>query len=349
LNTASRLLHKKLLKLDLRSLDISEYNQRYLGEVDAEGTLQLYAHLLLLSLYNAQIPIGEFVFVDYGGGSGLLSFLAKEMGVGRVIYDDIYDVSCEDVRRLSRALKLPLDDVVCGDIDDLVSYLRTNLISISAIASYDVIEHIYDIETYMRKLPLLSNASFRVVHASGANIENPFYVRQTKQKQLQAEYSNKEKKWGWKQLDTPRSYLDVRREMIINYAPGLSTSEVEELARLTRGLRRNDIEKCVDEYREKGDVRYRPEHPTNTCDPYTGNWCEHLMKMQWLDAILREAGFSVLVLNGYWSSSGRLHKKAIKHTLNMVIRLLGKRALCISPYYILYAEHKASQDTSTNG
>jgi len=140
-------LHDRLINLDTKSLNISEYNQRYLGSKisNLKGTLQLYGRLLYLAVKNSHVSAEDFVLVDYGGGSGVLSFLAAEMGIGTVIYNDIYDVSCTDVGSLSNALGLTLDHIVCGDVDELVSYLRENAISIDAITSYDVLEYIYDV------------------------------------------------------------------------------------------------------------------------------------------------------------------------------------------------------------
>jgi len=349
-NACSR-LEQKLAKLDLNSLGISEYNQQYLRNKIAslEHTLQLYGYLVLLSLSPERIDVDDCTVLDYGGGSGIFSFLAKEMGVGRVIYNDIYDVSCRDVKQLGRALSLELDDVVCGDVDDLISYVKEHSIIVNAIASYDVIEHIYDIKDFLRKMALLSRFPFRVVHASGANTKNPFYVRRTTRIQTQAEYKGIERKWGWKERDTLRSYLDIRREIIRSYQPDLSRVEVEELARRTRGLRKDDIERSIDEYREKGDITYCPDHPSNTCDPYTGNWAEHLMKTELLEQTLADSDFSVRILSGYYGSSGGKPKRIIKNLFNVVIRILGRKALIIAPYYVVCADYNASQSAAPDG
>lgn len=79
-----------------------------------------------------------------------MSLLAAELGVGTVIYNDIYDVSCKDIEILSNALGLKPDHIVCGDVDDLVSYLQEKSISINVIVSYDVLEHIYDVDSHLR-------------------------------------------------------------------------------------------------------------------------------------------------------------------------------------------------------
>jgi hypothetical protein len=333
-------LYNKLVNLDIKSLNISEYNQGYLGRKIAslKGVLQLYGRLLYLSLNNSPISPENFVLVDYGGGSGLISLLAAEMGIGTVIYNDIYDVSCTDVGVLSNILGLTLDHIVCGDVDELVSHLHKNSISINAVTSYDVLEHIHDVESHFKKLGCLSDSKFRIIYASGANIANPRYVRSVKKKQIEAEYKNRGEKRGHKERDSLQAYLDVRKNMISTYAPDLSSELVEQLACSTRGLIQRDIEECVDEFRRQGSISYRLDHPTNTCDPYTGNWCEHLMDFRWLEQILKNEGFSVEIMAGRYSTCGSLLKKSVKVFLNSMIQLLGRRGMFISPYYVVYAD-----------
>jgi hypothetical protein len=275
--------------------------------------------------------------LNYGSGCGILSFLAAEMGIGTVIYNDIYDISCTDVKILSNALRLKLSHIVCGDVDELISYLQKNSISINAITSYDVIEHIYNVEYHFRKLGCLKNSKFRIVYASGANIKNPRYVHSIKKKQIQAEYNGKHKEWGDKERDTLQPYLDVRRQIISAYAPDLSAEVIEHLARSSRGLIRQDIEKCIDEYRLLGRINYHIEHPTNTCDPYTGNWCEHLMNLEWLKRIIKNAGFSVEITPGFYEIHGSLPQKIVKILINATIKLLDHRGMFLAPYYVVLA------------
>ncbi len=337
---ADRLIGK-LIQIDLKKLGISEYNQRYLGSklVHPVGTFQLYTYLLSLSLAGSKVPLSNFTFVDFGGGSGVLSLLAKELGIGKVIYNDIYDVSCEDIKRLSRRIDINIDGYVCGDIDELLVYVKEQSLSVNAISSYDVIEHIYNIESYLRKLRLISDNPFRVVFGSGANIKNPVIRRILRNIHLNAENRDKEKKWGHKDRDTLRGFLNVRREMIKNYDPKLERDIVEEIAKATRGLMKEDIEKCVVEYKTTGGISYKPDHPTNTCDPYTGNWAEHLMDTGWLESILRDEGFEVAILSGYWKDSKRIYIRLIKNLLNLGIKHIGKAGLFISPYYVVFADY----------
>jgi hypothetical protein len=331
-------LYDKLTGLDLESSSLSEYNRRYLASYLSRGGLQAHGRLLFLSLKNSQIPPEDFVLVDYGGGSGLFSFLAAEMGIGTVVYNDIYDVSCADVGRLSGILGLTPNHIVCGDLDALISYVDKRAIAVNAIVSNDVLEHIYDVESHFGRLRCLSDGGLRIVYASSANIANPRYVRSVKKQQVEAELKNREKKWGHKERDSLRSYLDIRTDMISSYAPDLGARQVEQLARSTRGLIRRDIERCVDEFRRQGSIGYRLDHPTNTCDPETGNWCEHLMDTEWLEHVLENEGFSVEILAGRYNTHGSWPKRTVKVLLNAMLQLLGRRGMFIAPCYVVYAD-----------
>ena len=248
-----------------------------------------------------------------------------------------------NIQKLSKAIDVHIEDFVCGDIGELISYLKTNSITINAAVSYDVIEHIYDIKDYLEKLRLLSNSSFRIVFGSGANIKNRSYRRKAMKGHLECEYKDRQLKWGHKERDSLESYFNIRKEIISHYDPGIEQNEVKKLAKLTRGLIQNDIEKSVDEYREKGDISYRPQHSTNTCDPYTGNWAEHLMDTEWLKRILIKRGFDVKILSGFWVNPGKFDMRIINNLKNKIIKYLGRKALFISPYYVLYADYEPEQ------
>lgn len=335
-------LHDKLVALDVKSSAISEYTQRYLGGKTRhlKAVLQLYSRLLYHALNWGAVSPERLTLVDYGGGSGILSFLARELGVGTVVYNDIYDVACTDVRRLSSKFGLPLDHIVCGDIDQLILYLRGNSLSVDAIVSHNVLEHIYDVGYHFRRLASLSDGQFRVVYTSVANIENPRYVRAVTKRHNDAEYRNRKKKWGHKERDSLRAFLNVRKEIISGYAPELTAEQVDQLSRWTRGLIQSDIQNCVDEYRQQGSITYRPDHPTNTCDPYTGNWCEHLIDTRWLRHVIEDAGFSVEILAGHFPVSGSYLKRGVARFLNVAVQLLQRRSMFIAPYYVVYAESK---------
>ena len=350
INMAAARLYNKLNSLNINLLGISDYNKRYFGDnlKNIRSRLQKYSYILSWSVAYTNVPLERFVFIDYGGGPGMLSLLAKELGVGTVIYNDIYDVSCRDARLIGQAIRSEAHYYVHGDIDELVDFVKTNCIRCHAISSYDVIEHIYDIESFMRKLCYLSESPFNIVMASGANSYNPVIRKMLMRKHKKLEYGDREKQWGHKERDSLRAYFSVRKEMISQHAPSLSDAEIERLARATRGLIESKIKECVEESLESGEIPLEPDHPTNTCDPYTGNWAEHLMDIGHLKTILSNGGFTVDILSGYGGSSNNIIKRLVGSFVNPLISMSKEKGLVIAPFYTLYARKlKFSTDEVT--
>ena len=110
-----------------------------------------------------------------------------------------------------------------------------------------------------------------MVHASNANMFTYPLVKSASKAQIGVETKSRETEWGHKERDCLLAYSEVRREMIKEYAPSLDKIEVERIAINTRGLMWNDIIKGVHRYVASKESPKLIEHPTNTCDPYTGN------------------------------------------------------------------------------
>ena len=337
-DAASR-LYKKLLSVDLRSLDVSDYFRLYLQShlKHAVPSLQLYSHLLFLSLRGI-VESSDVGFVDYGGGTGLLSLLAREAGVPNVTYNDIYDVSCQDARTLAVKVGLEADDYVLGDLEDLTSYLRGRSVQCRTVASFDVIEHVYDIESFLRAVPSISSGPLRVVFASTANTFNPLLSWMLSKKQRAAETLDRPLTAGHKLRDTTRAYRSVREELIRQHAPTLTLEEVGHLGAVTRGLMKGDIEVAVDRFVATGESPAELVHRTNTCDPYTGNWCEHLMDPFELAKIMSASGIPTRVRVGYWGSYAERWKRVSMGIVNRAIRVSGAHGLRLAPYYVLYGD-----------
>lgn len=347
IEAAAERLAVRMRALDISALGISEYNQRYLSAIvkNLHGMLTLNDYLLALACAGSAKPLRDSVFVDYGGGCGTLSFLAVELGIGTVIYNDIYDVSCQDACTIGRALDRPAAAYVNGDIDALIDYVRHSTVQVDTVVSYDVIEHIYDLDSYYSKLAPLSGGAMRVLFASSANSHNPLINRRRMQMQQKIEHNDRPREWGHKERDALQSYLGLRRDIISACAPHLAADEVEKLAHGTRGLIRSDIEAVVAGYCATGTVTYFPDHPSNTCDPQTGNWAEHLMDTADVKKKLAKYGFTVSVLPGYFDSAGSSCKRVVKEGLNLVISRLGAYSLVAAPYYIVSGQQESGSNS----
>ena len=338
-NAALR-LYSKLNRISPVSLDISDYQKKYLGDQLAElqAWLQKYAFILAWSTAGMNIPVQKCTLLDYGGGTGLLSLLAKELNFGSVLYNDIYDVSCHDAETIGLSAGIRADHYITGDIDEVIACLRNNRIRCNAVVSYDVIEHIYDTGDFIRKLPEITDTRCAsVIMASSANSCNPFRVRKLKKGQRTAEYETRVDQAARKQRDSLESYYSLRKRIIAAHAPGLQPREIDELSSRTRGLIARDILTVVSEYEKSGILPPGPVHPTNTCDPCTGNWAEHLMDIAQLKKQLHDSGYTSRIIPGYYGNSKKMSgimNSMVIPGINSLINL-PKYGIRIAPFFAL--------------
>jgi hypothetical protein len=339
---AAERLAAKLSDFQLPKGAISPFIERYFGSnlQYLQASLQRYTFLLTWAIapYSSKNN-AEIVLVDYGGGSGMCSLLAKEAGIGTVVYVDIYDVCCHDAQYIAEALGLAANHYVNGDIDSLLSYLKEKQISCNTVVSYDTLEHIYDIDDFLNKIGGISAGPLSLMMASGANPLNFIISRRLRKLHRKVELKGKIRQQGEDDRNPEEALVAVRTKMILSYASDLSQHEADMLAQKTRGMRREDIIKAVNSFLSNGLIPKELEHPTNTCDPLTGNWCERLLNPYSLGHKLQEAGFSAKVLAGFYGSSGKDSKlkQSARYCANLAIAVSGNLGLQIAPYYCIYA------------
>jgi 2-polyprenyl-3-methyl-5-hydroxy-6-metoxy-1,4-benzoquinol methylase len=345
INSAAERLYEKLVNLDINSLESSEYIRHYFSKLlkNLTGTLQQYSYLMSICLAKNKKPLNDFIFVDYGGGSGVFSLLAKEMGIGTVIYNDIYNISCRDSKEIADSIGIAADEYICGEIREIIDFCKRSSIQCDVLGSYNVIEHIYNIQDFLYQLAFLSENGFITVLGTGANPYNPILRRMILKHHYQREFISRKREYGHKEGDSLRAYVNIRRDMINKYAANqLDSNEINLLVRLTRGLNERDILKCVRNYLddsvlpELSDSKF----PTNTCDPYTGNWAERLMDPHELSNILKTKGFTTQILAGIYGYDYRFILNFIGRFANKFMNLFPRQALLLAPYYILYGFKK---------
>ena len=339
IDLAATRLYRKLKNLDIDALHISEYIKNYFTKKPLKGSIQKYSYLMSLCLLRNKKSIGDFIFVDYGGGTGLFSLLAKEIGIGTVIYNDIYDVSCNDAKKIANSIGNTADEYICGELHEIIDYFKQNSIQCDALGSNNVIEHIYDIEDFLHQLTFLPENGLTIVLSTGANPFNPIIKKNIIRYQKKSEFINRTKEYGHKERDSLRSYAQIRKEMVTRHANNkIDSNEVDLLVKLTKGLIEVNISKCVKEYIEDKvlPIRKDSKFPTNTCDPYTGNWVEKLMDPYELSRILEVNVFYSQVIVGNYEFHYRFLRKVVCILANKIMNLFPRQAIYLAPYYILY-------------
>jgi hypothetical protein len=334
----------KLRGLNISRLPISDYTKRYLSDqLRSDAYVGTFAQVLVTATSSWTKPLGEWRMVDLGGGTGLQSLLALESGVGHVTYSDIYDVAANDAARLAEALGLHIDRVIVGDTELLVAALNGATDDVDAIVSYDVIEHIYDVAGHFHSISGLRYRDLHLTYGSGANSANPRYVRQVRRTQNRVEYQTRPEEWGHKDRDSLRGYVDIRRDIVRRAAPDLPDAAVDDLAKRSRGLMDGDIERLVVNPYLAGRPTYRPSHPSNTCDPITGNWCEQLLDFDWIVSAAANAGLVASIGAGRYSMAGSLKEDLVRQTLNAGIATLGAQGIRLAPFYVVTCERSPSR------
>lgn len=337
---AARLAHK-LAALDIAKTPLSDYGKENVAEFQgkAEETIKKYVHILAWILFPESG--GEVAaFVDYGGGHGLLGGLAKEAGFARVIYNDIFSGCAEDARKLGQLLGCPADDYIVGDIHAIAAALKSRPPASAAIASINVIEHIYDMEEFLRVSATLSSGPMTMVLSTSANPLNPVVARRHYRQHNEWEFTDGPHPSSYP-MDTLQAFRKVRRDIAKETAPHLADSELDSLAALTRGMHKADIENAVRRYVETRQLPPAPKHPTNTCDPLTGSWQERLLDIGDVSQTLNSCGFNVRVMGGYYAAhAGGKAKKMAAHVLNHGISILGSQGARLAPCIMFHAARR---------
>lgn len=300
IDEASKQVMARLSDIKIEELSISDYNKKYL-ETKNHRSMYIYSRILyslMIQKSNAE------TFLEYGGGTGLLSILAQECGIKEVYYNDIYNISCSDSEIIAEAMGYKIKGRICGDLPEVMTFCQEKQISFDMIASYDVLEHIYDLHKFYKDLAEVLTPYGVVCMESGSNSYNKVLVEKLTNAHILNEFKDRKEEYGHKERDSLNSYFKMRMEYIKQYLENnnliLIDSEKIALAFLTRGKIFKDVEKAVDLYiKEQKLPELEDFFEYNTCDPATGNWSEHIIDFDKLVEYLKMIDYSVkLVFNG---------------------------------------------------
>ncbi len=326
-NAAALSVYEKLTSAGVDGPPMDKYYRKryYVRHLDGlRSKLRNCAHHVMWAIAISQKKSSEVALVDHGGGLGLISLLAKEMGVGRVIYNDIDVKFAEAAQGIANMAGVPADQYVVGDVDSFVETLGDD--DIDTLVSYDVLEHIYDLDNFFATLCNSPCCPRTLFMSSGANMFNARWVHGAISLQRRQELL----------------YRCSRIAIIRGCAPDLQDDQIVLLCKKTRMLVRSEIESVTKRYLENGKVElpnkiganaYDPFR-TNTVDPETGWWVEHILNPFYVSSQLRKYGFTANTKPGYYGGKGAF--------LNPVIRIAGLAAMPIAPFYTVTAVRKVS-------
>lgn len=270
----------------------------------------------------------DISLIDYGAGNGLLGLFAKFCGFRKVILIDLSPEFIESAKRLATTTAISVDFFVEGTIDDLeINVTGTP----DAIVGTDIIEHIYDLDSFLGVLKKL-NSNTVTVFSTASNNKNWLKRRSLMKIQRKDEWI------GWEKdnfgIAYP-SFRQLRRQIILNELTGLTEEETELLVTATRGLKKEDIITACTNFKQSGQTPSPIPHPTNTCDPLTGSWTERLLSFKEYHDLYRSHSFKLRIYKGFYNSTGNTLKDYILALINKCIQYSGKPGICLSPHIIL--------------
>ena len=293
-----------LKNIDYDSLPISDYSRQYIKRMlpVIDYYLDIYHRSLRQMIRTLDKAPADITMVDYGGGHGLLSLTAKDMGIGRVIYIDFNPQAVETVQALSKELGNGPDEVLLGDAGALRQWCADKGVTPDTLLGMDVIEHIYRLEDFFADIYAMNPHIF-MLFTTGSTPYNPWVVRRL-HRIMQADELGHNEQPGFFQL---------RKEHILRHYPEMKDLEADIWATDTRGLTYSDTLTAVDTH-----TPYKDIDAYNTCDPTTGSWTERILPIAAYQALVRPYHATVSVGLGYYN----IHRKGLKGIVSRPVNLL---------------------------
>ena len=343
LQVASERLYKKLKQLEANKLDISEYSKVYLTshQLNLKYLFQMYTFIIYNLIKEIQKPFHQIVVIDHGGGIGILSLLCKELGM-IVVHNDIYKQVVNDARTIANEIKTTSDFYHHGSVKELADFCNKNNLIVDGVISSEVIEHIYNIKEFLADLELLPSKNLHFVFSTSANIRNPIRRNKLMKMQYISEYVGHENFKGRKNKDSLSPFFKIRENIIREHSSELTKMEVTQITTCTRGMNSDDVIKAIIDFKESA-ILPVINHQTNTCDPITGNWVEHLMEPEHLQEYLDNRNCSSEIKSGFYSiGNDNFFVVFIKNSINVLIKLFGNKSIYFSHYWMLISKNSSN-------
>jgi hypothetical protein len=186
-----------------------------------------------------------------------------------------------------------------GDIPQVKMLAKKENILFDAVMSYDVLEHIYNLESYFKHITEILNKGAIIYMETGATPYYKEYYHNTTVYHLQNEYLHSFITRNKKEItQTPffNLRLDIISECVRFNSLHLNELECIGFAQLTTGMIKKDIEDALKKYTESGELPNTEQFSAfryNTCNPYTGSWEEHFIDFDYFEKKLTEMGYIV--------------------------------------------------------
>lgn len=309
----------QLRQINYHQLPISDYSRQYILRLlpNLDYYLDIYTRCLVRLSVMLRRPLSEITLVDYGGGHGFLSCLAKYRGAKQVIYIDYNPLAADTVQAVASQLGYGPDVVLQGDAATLRHYCAEHSIAPDAVLGMDVIEHIYRLEDFFADLHAIT-PQMAMIFTTGSTPFNKRVVKRLQQVMVLDELGHNGKP----------GFFDLRRKAISQQFPKLTAPELDLWASQTRGLNYADTLLAVETH-----TPHQMTDSYNTCDPATGSWTERILPISAYQRLVDTYGWTVTVGNGFYNTYRSGAKAMPSQALNILLK--WERFRSLAPFIIL--------------
>jgi hypothetical protein len=324
INAAAVELYERLSKVDADLLGMPAHCLQYYKASHSQRlffSIETSSHLLYEATSLTGKRITDLVLMDYGAGVGTLYLLAKMAGCRRVIYNDHLEEWRQSAEAIAKAVAIEIDHYIVGDIDDSLIALEKLGMHCDLITSRNVVEHIYDLKRFFEAIYRKQPRAI-VFSSTTANNGNPASV---------IKHRLWHRKWE-------KVYRGKRLNIIRHAIPGISDNNASRLANATQGLALNDLQDAIRIYDQSGRLPDPTIMGSNTCDPHSGVWAEHLLSLPEYRRLIDEKHYEVLIKPGFWDTHYNSSiKNSVGRLLNRFIRK-GMLGIQIAPFIYVIAK-----------
>lgn len=304
-------------------LAVDDYHRAYLRRMlpAMDYYYDIYYYCCNLLAQRMGKDVAHATLVDYGGGHGLLSVVAKQLGWHQVVYIDIDTQAVTTASALADAVGLGPDVMLTGDSETLKRWMLEQGENPDAVAGMDVIEHVYCLDDLFCNLLTLPHAAPQLVFTTASNPYNRLLCHKLRRCMRDDETGTAEQP----------NFFTLRYDYIRSCFPEMTHKEASRWATQTRGLIYEDIRRAVEH-----DSPNLLADPYNTCDPRTGSWTERILPIADYEALLQPYGYELQVLSGWHNAHQGGIKGAMARFLNR------KQHLGYAPFIVLHASPKTA-------
>jgi 2-polyprenyl-3-methyl-5-hydroxy-6-metoxy-1,4-benzoquinol methylase len=284
-------------------------------------SLRTSARLLHQALSSVNKPLEQVILMDYGAGLGTMYIIAKMIGVGKVIYNDLLPEFATPAIAVDKALGYVMHEYIIGDTKATCEQLKEKNIEVDIILSRNVLEHIYDLKEFFATIHHYQPKAV-LFNSTTANWNNPAAHLQHR----------------WIHYKAKKTLAKPREAHIAALAPELSAAEVSNLNSKISNYGGPQLDNLVLEYARTKKLPPLKNDYDNVCEA-NGNWCEHMIPFK--DYKAAAPNYELSFKAGFWDEDyPNPLKRLVGRSLNLLTKVLGSRGYLSSAFIYIIAKPK---------